>query len=359
MCSQKNFSWHDKVINTAQVAGIETSVLANGPGKGVRIAWVNTGSGLRYQVILDRALDIGKAFYNQHSLAWLSHAGPISPRPDANKDLEWLYTFGGGLLVTCGLTHIGHPEADDKQQRGLHGRISNINSTLESIVQPDIFSGDLEMSITAVTKQSSLYGPNLELRRTISSRVGESKIRIHDVVINRANSTCPHMILYHLNFGWPLVDDGTDIIWKGHCESIDRDKDCDIFNDKHDFKKCQKPMDSHQGDGSAVGIIDVEPDTEGICTVGLANHKLNIALVIKYKKQQLGYLTNWQHWGRGEYVCALEPGTNPPIGQIKAREQNELIVLEPGERREYDLEMSLLSDNKKINEFIKTTNNES
>ena len=126
--------WKDKIINHAQIGGIETSVLDNGPGKATRIAWVNTGSPLRYKVVIDRGLDIADAFYNQHSLAWLSHAGVVAPRPDANQGLEWLYTFAGGLLVTCGLTHFGPPETDEFGERGLHGRISNIPASIESAV---------------------------------------------------------------------------------------------------------------------------------------------------------------------------------------------------------------------------------
>ena len=57
--------WSDKVSNVAQVGGIETSVLDNGLGRGVRIAWINTGSGLRCKVVIDRAMDIADTFYNQ------------------------------------------------------------------------------------------------------------------------------------------------------------------------------------------------------------------------------------------------------------------------------------------------------
>src|SRR4030042_5685275 len=93
-------AWQDKVVNHAQVGGIETSVLDEGLGRGTRIAWVNTGTPLRYKVVIDRALDIVDAFHNHHSLAWLSHAGVTAPRPAANTGLEWLWTFGGGLLTT-------------------------------------------------------------------------------------------------------------------------------------------------------------------------------------------------------------------------------------------------------------------
>ncbi|UCG58855.1 MAG: DUF4432 family protein, partial [Phycisphaerales bacterium] len=212
-------NWQNKVGNHAQVGGIETAVLDNGPGKGTRVAWVNAGSGLRYKVVIDRGLDIADAFLNQHSLAWLSHGGVTAPRPDANHGLEWLWSFAGGLVTTCGLTHVGGPETDDFGDRGLHGRISNIPASVESIVQPDLTAAKPKMSITAVMKESCVFGPSLRLRRTISSPLGEPTIQIHDVVTNVGNTVTPHMLLYHCNFGWPLVDEGTDIVWKGQCKS--------------------------------------------------------------------------------------------------------------------------------------------
>jgi len=347
------FAWKDKVGNHTQIGGIETSVLDNGPGRGTRIAWVNTGSGLRYRVIIDRGLDIADAFWNQHSLAWISHGGVIAPKADANQGLEWLYSFAGGLLTTCGLTHVGGPEDDEFGRRGLHGRISNLPATVESIVQPDPAAGKLQMSITAVVKQSRVFGPNLELRRTISSTLGEPAVRIHDVVTNLANTPTPHMMLYHCNFGWPLVGEGTDIICSGDWASRGMDMDNAVFNSKRNFKKCSKPIDSHKGGGEGCAFIDVAADKKGVCTVGLHNRKLGLALMMKYKKKQLPWLSNWQHWGPGEYVTALEPGTNPPIGQAAARKQKKLIHLAPGKSRTYDIEMTALTDKNQIAGFLK------
>jgi hypothetical protein len=347
------FDWQNKVVNHAQIGGVETSVLDDGLGRGTRIAWVNTGSGLRYKIVIDRGLDVADVFYNQYSLAWLSHSGVTAPRPDANRGLEWLRCFAGGLLTTCGLTHIGPPESDEFGERGLHGRISNIPASVESITQPDPAAGRLQMSITAMVKESCVFGPNLELRRTISSTLGEPTIHVRDVVTNVGNTAVPHMILYHCNFGWPLVDEGTEIVWKGKCTSRGMEMDNAIFNKKHDFRRCQRPINSHRGSGEACGFIDVAAGTKGVCTVGLYNRRLSLALVMTYNKKQLPWLSNWQHWGPGEYVTALEPGTNPPIGQGKAREQKQLIHLAPGKSRTYDLELSILTDKKQIRRFVK------
>jgi hypothetical protein len=77
-----------------------------------------------------------------------------------------------------------------------------------------------------------------------------------------------------------------------------------------------------------------------------------MAVALKFQKKQLPWLTNWQHWGKGEYVTGLEPGTNPPIGQAKAREKNGLLFLEPGESRVYDLEMEVLNNEESIHDFL-------
>ncbi len=166
----KDQSWKGKISNVKQLGGIETSVIDNGSGRGSRIAWVNTGTGLRYKVVIDRAMDIADAFYNQHSVAWLSALGVSAPQPFSNKGLDWLQTFGGGLLVTCELTHVGGPESDEFGERGLHGSISNTPAEIESIIQPDPMVGEMEMSITGRIKQTKIFGPSLELKRTRTAK---------------------------------------------------------------------------------------------------------------------------------------------------------------------------------------------
>lgn len=349
-------TWNNKISNPAQLGGIETAVVDNGAGRGTRIAWVNTGTGLRYKVVLDRAMDIADAFYNQHSLAWLSHLGVTPPEPFSSKGTDWLRTFGGGLLTTCGLTHMGGPEADTYGERGLHGPISNIPAEVASIIQPDPLAGNLTMSITGSMKQTQVFGPSLELKRTISASLGQASIRIQDEVINRGNTPAPHMMLYHFNFGWPLVDDGTDLIWQGSWHSPSGESGNKIFKEGNNFRKCSPPLDAHSGPGEEVAFIDITPDSSGECICGLHNPQIGIAVTLRFRKKQLPWLTNWQHWGKGEYVTGLEPGTHPPIGQAKAREQHELIYLAPGERRTYDLTIEALDNEERIHKFLENAN---
>jgi len=348
----KDQNWIEKISNAAQLGGIETSIIDNGAGRSTRIAWINTGTGLRYKIVIDRAMDIADAFYNQHSLAWLSHLGIQAPQPFSNKGIDWIKTFGGGLLVTCGLDHIGGPESDEYGERGLHGAVSNIPAEIVSIIQPDPFSGKMDMSITGRIKQMQPMGIQLELKRTISGTLGQASISIHDEVINRGNSPAPHMLLYHFNFGWPLVDEGTQIIWQGEWQPRETGYNNRIFKKGNDFRRCPAPLDEHSGAGEEAVYIDATADDNGQCFCGLHNAKIGIAVALKFQKKQLPWLTNWQHWGKGEYVTGLEPGTNPPVGQAKAREKNELLFLQPGQARSYDLGMEVLNNEESIHDFL-------
>ena len=336
-----NQSWKDKISNPAQLGGIETSVLDNGQAKGVRIAWVNTGTGLRFKVVLDRAMDIAHAFYNQYNLAWLSHNGISSPQPFSDKGIDWLRTFYGGLLTTCGLTHVGGPESDSFGERGVHGHICNIPAEIESIIQPDPLRGNLEMSITGIIKESRIFGHSLELRRTISATLGEATIHIRDEVINRGNTPAPLMLLYHFNFGFPLIDEGTKILWEGTWQPRFGDEKPKIFKQGNDFKTCPAPIDDHNGTGEEVVFIDPKADESGNCVCGLENPNIGLGIELNFNKNQLPALTNWQHWGRNEYVTGLEPGTHYPIGQKQAREDGSLIFLAPNESKVFELSLKV------------------
>ncbi|PWJ59657.1 uncharacterized protein DUF4432 [Dyadobacter jejuensis] len=333
--------WQGKIGNSHQLGGIETSVLDNGAGRGTRIAWINTGTGLRFKVVLDRAMDIADAHYNQHNLAWLSHGGVTSPAPFSDKGIDWLRTFGGGLLTTCGLSHVGGPESDAFGDRGLHGHISNIAAEIESVVQPDPRQGQYEMRITGVMRETKPFGPSLELRRTISATLGKAEIRIDDEVINRGNTPAPHMLLYHFNFGWPLVDEGTKILWEGKWFPRMGAENAQIFREGQDFKTCPGPIADHLGAGEEVALIDVEADERGHCVAGLHNERLGLGVTLHFEKEQLPWLANWQHWGQDEYVTAIEPTTHPLTGQAKAREDESLIFLAPGARKAYSLRLQI------------------
>ncbi len=335
----KKADYHGKIINHNQYCGIETYIADNGAAKGARVAWVNTGSPLRFKVAIDRGLDIVDAFFGEYSLAWLSHMGVSGARPDIGEQSQWLQNFSGGLLTTCGLSNVGGAT----EGQGLHGRYSNIAAELESVCQPQLTDARPKMTITGTMRETAIFGSNLELKRTITAFAGEARILIEDKVVNAGNQEAPLMLLYHCNFGWQLVDAGSRLFYKGEAVARDSDGDRAVFNSEQDYKQCRAPMTEHCGSGEACGFIEAQSDDDGFCRAGIYNPQLEIAAVLKFEKSQLPCLTNWQHWGYGEYVTGLEPGTNYPIGQTEAKKQGKLIMLKPQETRDFRLEISVVS----------------
>jgi hypothetical protein len=63
-------------------------------------------------------------------LAWVSPTGVVAPHFRELQGEGWLRSFGGGLLVTCGLQNVGEPSERGGEELGLHGRISNTPAAL-------------------------------------------------------------------------------------------------------------------------------------------------------------------------------------------------------------------------------------
>ena len=335
-----------RFINPAQVGGIETAVLDDGAGRGVRVAWVNTGSPLRYKVLIDRGLDIADAFYSSLSLSWLSLTGATPPSRALDKGLDWLSGFHGGLVCSCGPQHVGGPETVEGVEYGLHGTHSNTPAQVEAICRPDPAAGIDTMSITGLVRTARVFGPNVELRRTISSTLGEPAIHIHDEFTNRGNTPARHCWLLHCNFGWPLTDKGARLVYRG--KVVPRGDSVKWFADPKRYKFVRSPVAAHCGAGEVCAFIDPPTDRAGLCHVGIVNERLSLGVEITYPRKQFPRLTNWQHFGPGgEYVTALEPisggmGCGVPAGKIL-----------PGKTKTYDCTLNVIADPKDLKAFIR------
>jgi len=322
-------------------------VLDDGPGRGVRIAWVNTGSPLRYKVLIDRGLDIAEAFYGALSLSFLSYTGPTPPTRALDGGMDWLKGFYGGLLCSCGPRHVGAPETVDGIDYGLHGMHSNTPAELEAICRPDPAAGVDAMSITGVVRTAGMFGPNIQLRRTISSELGSAAIHVHDEFLNRGNTPVRHCWLLHLNFGWPLVDKGSRLVYRGPLTPrADSER---WFADPARYMVVPGPVQAHRGTGEACAFIDPPADRDGLCHVGVANERLGLAVEVAYPRRRFRRLVNWHHFGPGgEYVVGLEPisGGMAGCGVGAGR-------LAPGESRAYDCWLKVLTGDRKVGAFLK------
>ncbi len=332
-----------------QVGGIRTGTLdAAGPGgPSVRCAFFNTGANLRFTVALDRGGDIVDASYKEHSLAYLAPQGMLPPSHAYNFDADWLYGWPAGLLTSCGPLTIGWPrETPEGLQRvGLHGHYSNVVTSIQSLINPDPARGQYEMSLTLVGRDARVFGPVIEVQRTISCTLGQAQIRITDVVLNRGNTEVPHNWLYHINYGYPLVDEGTQLIYKGPAVPWDFSANAEPHSAKwlNSIKTVQAPLESHRGMGEHGAIVDLIPGKDGFCTTGLINPKLDLGVMMTYPKAQFPRMANWQHLGpNGSYVVGLEPFNGSLLGLAKDSHPAAKQTLKPMEAKTYNLAFTVV-----------------
>lgn len=343
-----------KFVNAAQVGGIEAYTIDDGAGRGVRALCVNTGGGLRYRVLVDRGLDIDQAFVHQHSLAFLTHRGVSPPANGLERGIDWLGGFPGGLLTSCGPFNIGAPSEDEGQSLPLHGQHSGSAATVESVIQPDVRAGRLRMSVTGVVRYGKLFGPNLELRRTITSTLGENAIDFVDEFFNAGNRPVPHAWLLHINFGYPLVDEGAEFCYDAKVEPLPNPVARERFKPGAPYKRVPAPLDAHRGSTEAVAYLYPRAaGREGRTTVGIVNRKLNLGVAVRYSTKEFPRCANWQHWGPGEYVTALEPANGSVEGRHLDRERGLLDSIAAGGRKTYRYRIEAVTGRAGVEELRK------
>jgi len=337
-----------KFVHAAQVGGIESYRFDNGAGRDTRALLVNTGGGLRYRLLVDRGLDIDQAFFHQHSLAFLTHKGVSPPAQGLERGIDWLKTFPGGLLTSCGPFNIGAPSKDAGEELPLHGPHSNTPAEIESVVQPDPHAGRNEMTVVGVLRYGRLFGPNVTLRRTVRSLLGRNVIEVTDEFHNAGNQAVPHAWLLHINLGYPLVDGGAEFCYDAKVVPLGNDVAKARFKPGGDFKKVPNPLDAHRGSTEAVAYLYPRAGRDGRTTVGLVNRRLGVGIAIDYSTREFGRCVNWQHWGPGEYVTALEPSNGSVEGRAKDRADGAMDTLEADARKTYRYALRIVQDRESI-----------
>jgi galactose mutarotase-like enzyme len=250
--------------------------------------------------------------------------------------MGWLRSFPGGLFTTCGLDQFGSPSEDAGEQFGIHGRVSNLPA--EQVGYREGWDGDeYTLEITGQVRQTRLFGENLVLSRRIQTRLGANRLLVEDTVTNEGFEPQPHMILYHCNFGYPLLSEDAELHVKAaHTHARDDVARAGLAH----WNRFQPPT---PGYSEQVFRHEIQPDDDGMASVQLRNPALGLALRLRYSHQTLPHLFQWKMMGQGAYVLGIEPANSSGIGgRAIARERNDLPHLAPGESRQYTLSFEVM-----------------
>jgi Domain of unknown function (DUF4432) len=340
-----------RIGRLSQVGGISHFLHADGKAKGTSTLRLRTAGGLELWIVPDRGMDIYEASFHGKSLCWHSPTGMVHPFYFSNRGTEWLKTFAGGLLTTCGLSNAGAPCDDNGESLGLHGLISN--TPAENVSWSENWEGDdCVLTITGKVREASVHGPNLLMERTISASLHSSSFVINDVIENQGFQESPLMVLYHFNFGFPLLTPKSYIYAPSkRVEPID-----ELSARSHDEWNSFEPP--HLGQGERVYFHEMERDSAGRVSIILVDDRDNPSFGVRlsYDATTLPQFVEWKMTGTNHFVLGLEPANCKVLGRDKERQQGTLQMLAPGERREFQLELCVLNGTTQVADAIRTSN---
>jgi hypothetical protein len=358
-----------RVGNVSQVGGVRLLQHEEGHARGTREIEFRTGTGFRFTVGPDRGFDVSFAEFQGVGLCWLPSkglAGPWYYEGDLD-DHAWLRVGLGGLFNTAGLVSMGTPQTVGTEQFGFTQRLAARYGTHDRIaVTPATrFTHGEEwrddrrvLWAEGVVRQEIAYGENLSLTRRYETELGASSFRIHDTVANEGWFDTPHQLLYHFNIGFPLIDDGAEVLAPGADEP--EDLSFSTSGEKPSpsrWRTVTAPETAFTHEGY---IIPMRPEADGRVAIAVINRALRpelggLGLWLRYDPAQLPVYVAWRMMREGLYAIGLEPSTTPFGTTEELISQGYPLMLVPGERREYDLEVGILAGRDAIDAFPLTT----
>ena len=338
----------DLQLDAAKPSSVTHTTLHGGKQEGVELITVDNGA-LQITVIPTRGLGVLRVVAGDVRLGWDSPVKEVVHPQFVNLPLRgglgWLEGFNE-WLVRCGLEYAGHPGKDKfinnvgdeaEMDLTLHGRIGNIPASEVEVVIDR--TPPHRIRVRGRVDERCFYGPKLELTSEISTEPGSRAFRIEDTVVNRGAYDQEFQLIYHANYGPPLLEQNARFVAAAQQVT---------------------PLNAHAAKGVQVydcylgptpGFVEqvycLQPyaDAAGRTKILLQNAQGNRAVTMAFAVAQLPYVTLWKNTTALEegYVTGLEPGTGFPFNRRIERKFRRVPRLKAGEARPFVIDYEVLS----------------
>jgi hypothetical protein len=211
----------------------------------------------------------------------------------------------------------------------LHGRIGTLPA-YDIRIERDWHDEQPVLRLHGTVDEVSLFSYKLRLERTLEFTPGEPEIRILDRVRNFGGEPAPLMVLYHCNFGFPVVSPDSVMVSPTHRVTP---RDAIAEPGLSTWEQMHEPMAGYK---EQVFFHDLQ-SLQGTVTAAIMNQRLGLGVEVRFDTSTVNYLTEWKQMGFGDYVLGIEPGNCLPEGRVKAREAGRLRMLPPGEQDTFSL----------------------
>ena len=268
------------ISNFEQVCSLRRYTLTEGEGAGLDVIDCDNGK-LRFLLNVSRALDMMQLYHEGCNLSYISKSGFNASTGVFARRYE------GGMFYTCGLDSIG-----DRAGYPVHGSL-HLTPAKVTLMRCD----EQGITVEAEIKSSVLFGEHLVLKRRFFTPVMGDFVTLEDTLVNAGYTDATYSLLYHVNAGYPLLDEGAKLSINGTCTP-------------------RTPW-AAENVATACRMIAPEPGREETCyywenkgaSATLTNEKLGRSLTLSYTGDTLPCFIEWQSMACGDYALGLEPTT--------------------------------------------------
>ena len=267
--------------NKLQKAYIRRYTLTDGKENGIKVVELDNGS-LRVLLNESKGLDVMQLFHNGVNISFVSKNG------FSMRETSFDTRFEGGMLYTCGLDSIGARDGFE-----VHGSYHNMPARVISVIE-----SETELEVVAQVEITSLFCENLLFIRKITLPVDSQKLLVFDTLINRGTKDENYCILYHVNLGYPMLDEGVKIV--ADLESV-------VPRTPYAEKKManynvfEAPIDNEE---ETCYFLKTKNDS-----IAVENQKLGKRFTLKYSKDTLPCVVQWNSPASQDYALGIEPAT--------------------------------------------------
>ncbi len=345
---------HESVEITPHSAGISADSawsvvkksLHGGRQQGVELITIDNGE-IQIVIIPTRGLSVLEVRRGDMRLGWNSPVKevvhPNSINLASRGGLGWLEGFNE-FIVRCGLEYAGHPGRDvfidntggeAEMDLSLHGRIGNIPaSQVEVLVDRD---PPHRIRVRGSVHERQFYGPKLQLVAEVSTIPGSTEFQITDEVINHGADAQEFEMIYHSNYGRPLLEAGATVHLPAKTVTPMNARAAEGINDYATY------LAPTAGYSEQVYLIEpyANDQQETIALLQSANGEYGTS--IRWSVSELPLFTLWKNTAPevAGYVTGLEPGTNFPFNRMVERQAGRLQKIPPNESRRFSLSYAL------------------
>jgi hypothetical protein len=343
-------NWQITARETGIVPGVPWSVrkqgLHGGKQDNVDLIVIDNGR-MTITLVPTRGMGILHVVMGDLKLGWDSPVREVvHPKHinlEARGGLGWLEGFNE-WLARCGLEWAGHPGPDRfinnvgepaEMNLTLHGKVANIPaSEVEVIVEREPRP---RIRVRGRVDERAFYGPKLELWTEVWTEPGSSTFRIEDALSNRGAFEQEFQVLYHVNYGPPLLGAGARV-----SAAVRRVTpfNAHAAKDVATYAEYGGPTR-----GFIEQVYNLHPfaDEEGHNLLMLRNAAGDRAVSMGFSVAELPYITLWKNLTALEegYVTGLEPGTGFPYTRRLEREAGRVPKLKPGDTRRFAIDVGL------------------